>query len=335
MYDELDIFEKECSNDQFRFKCMIECMVMDAEMSLDEYTTESDGSESIVTKIKNKVTEIIDKVRAAIKTAMIKISNFFTTKKLKAKYDDLLNRATKIESFLEKQAIGQDKLSELFDKRALLEYDMAKAHSSLKNVGDYITAAAKTIASKIKGGEKVSSNDVANIRREAYLKWRESGFADDDAKRNYKKVRRIRDIKSFLTGVGGYGIITFIMSKLCKSNTSWSVTDAVCSAISGISYVIIANVGDKISRKGTDSALKEKRHTENDSKFAANQSVNYAVTLASLTSVIQEVEAMSYRQGIKCLTKNLNEIEGMIRDIEQMSTNYKIDDTHSKVRYDG
>nr|DAO30610.1 MAG TPA: hypothetical protein [Caudoviricetes sp.] len=333
MYDELDIFEKECSNDQFRFECMIECMCMDSEMSLDEYTTESQGAESIVTKIKNKVTEIIDKVRAAIKTVMIKISNFFTTKKLKAKYDDLLNGAKAIESSLEKREIDHDKLSELFDKRALLEYDMAKVQSSVKNVGDYITAAVKTIASKIKGGEKVTSDDIANVRREAYLKWRESGFADGDEKRNYKKVKHIRDIKSFLTGVGGYGIISFIVSKFDKTNPSWSVTDTVCSAISGISYVIIANAGDEISRRDIKPTLKEKRRAEDESKFNANQSINYAVTLASLTSVIQEVEAMSYRQGIKCLTKNLNEIEGMIRDIERISTNHKIDDTHRKVRY--
>lgn len=325
MYDELDIFEKECSNDQFRFECMIECMIMDASMT-DGYTTEAEG---IAAKIMNKVKSIFEKISNAVKSMLDKISNFFTTKKLKAKYEELLEEAKRVEAELKKTHADNEKVAKVLEKYKFESYDLAKEMGEVKRISDYVIAGAKSVASKIKGGEKVTSDDILKIRQDAHDKWQHTGYVANDEKREYKKAKRVADIVSFLSSGGIVGSLVAAITKL----KGGSVKDTICiggaaAAITGIVEGIAhlspqSPVASGIHKMRGDrhdaarnSALSANRHYETASQYNDAVVMAQATAIASLTTVIQEAETMSYRQGVKCLTKTMNEIHRALANVE-------------------
>ena len=324
MYDELDIFDKECSNDQFRFECMIECMCMDAEM-MSDYTTESEG---IGTKIMNKVKEIFEKISNAVKAAITKISNFFTSKKLKAKYEQLLAEAKEAEKQLKvARDYNSEEVTKILDRCTIESYNLAQQMNDVKRISDYVIAGAKNLAAKIKGGEKVTSDDIAKIRQEAKDKWDATSKTDDNAKREYVKIKRVADIVSALSASGVCGVLVSAISKFA----GLSVKDSICigatagalgGIIEGITHSMNHPFGkmlDEMRTDGKQKAMEANQHYKNASQLTETAVAAQTAALASLTTVVQEAEMMSYRKGVKYLSANLTAIGQALNEIQQLA----------------
>ncbi len=306
MYDELDIFEKECSNDQFRFECMIECMCMDAEMSSDGYMTEAEG---FLDKIKNKVKEITDKIITTFKTSMGKISAFFTSKKVEAKYKMLLDRAKDLEKRLKTAKVDASRLASAFDDCVVYDYNLAEEKKTHIRLSDRIIALAKNVSGKVKDGEKVTATDIRDIRQEALDLWAREGWNNSKESKAAKHIYKMDKLVQTLATGATHALIGALLS---AGSGSQSTTTVLGMALNGLIITSVENHFTKKHAKERSELLKNAQAASGDQ--APVQVI--ATQMAALTAVVENAETMSYKNAISYLNKNLSAIEKTLNKVE-------------------
>ena len=319
MYDELDIFEKECSNDQFRFDCMVECMVMDAEMSLDEYTTE--GASDIFEKMTNAVKNFFEKFIKSVKAFFKKISDYFTSNKLKYKYERLLKEAKTMERLLSEMKVDSTKLVEELEKIQIENLDLAKEIRESKGLGDYIIAAVKNLESKANKGEKITADDVAKIRQEALNK-ADGLDKKSDEHAEYIKMRRFSDLIGALSVSGPIGIAMGVIDKCANGGDSFvssCATGASAAALTAIIYKLIRICKSKYATVVRDIHKKEVDSIEARIEPVKILDEGMATQLTSLSMIVQKAETMSYRRGVRYLTKSINEAKKTMDELMRLT----------------
>lgn len=311
MYDALDIFEKECSNDQFRFECMIECMCMDAEMS-DGYTTESEG---VFEKVKNKVKGIVDKIINALKSIITKISNFFTSKKMKAKYEALLAKAKDLEKRAKAAHADSDEIADAMESLMIYEYDLAEEKKTHIRLSDRIIAALKNVSGKVKDGQKVTAEDIRDIRQSAMDTWAKEGWKESDEGKAAQKVYKLDRLVQRMSTGATYSLVCIIGAALQGGHYA---TGILGSFINGMFITAIENHYTKKHAKDRAEHLDRSNVAAAAMQEANSNAAAIATQAAALTSVVENAEAMSYRRGIQYLSKNLASIEAALNRVESV-----------------
>ena len=314
MFSEFDILEKEMTNDDYKFSCMIECACMEAEMvGMDDsaVVTEAEGDD-VASKIKEKfaalkekVKKIIDALKEKISEGMKKISNFFTTKKLKAEYEDLLKRAKEAEKTYGTVLAHNEKWQKYLEDKTIEMYDLEKTTTGIRRVSDFIIAGAKNIKAKITGGKKVTAEDVSELRRDAKKQLDEI----DDAPK-IKRIANIHDVVNMLA-VGG------VVGGLMKLAGAESATAIGAGAFVGTLATAATDIIEASANAVRSEAIKASASNfDVASGFARTTNESIGLAVASLGDIIVEAEMLSYRKAIKYLKHNLSVIDEIIKQAE-------------------
>lgn len=302
MFSEFDILEKELENDDYKLHCVIECTEMEIHIisSSEDVVTEAEGSDvsGKIAAIKEKIKKIIDAIKEKLSEAMKKISNFFTTQKIKDEYEALLKKAKAMQSDAGSVLEHNEKWKEYLDKKAIKMYDFAEQTKHIRTLGDAVVAGAKNIAAKIKGGKTVKVSEITEIRSKA-----NDFFSDKEP--GDRKIKNLSDIISLL---GTAGIVGGVVKALTGDTNAALISGAVIGTCSQIAIGIVDIINGNRSPKYRDAG---------DTYVAAAATANSAneanaSAIASLGEVVANAETMSYRKAIKYLKQNLDTIDSIL-----------------------
>lgn len=311
MFSEFDILEKEMANDDYKFSCMIECACMEADMiDMDDsaVVTEAEGDD-VASKIKEKfaavkekIKEIIEALKKKVSEGMKKISNFFTSKKLKAEYEELLARAKKIQSEAGATLEHNTEWQKYLEGKSIEMYDLEKRTKGIRTVGDAIIAGVKNISAKVKGGKKITVEEVTALRREAHSEFGKFGSTTE--------ARHIRSLSEILSFLATGGVIGGVMKLAGASTAEAAVSGAFIGFLSNAAIDIVEGI-----RNGHDKSAKYKEAGAQYGAAAEDAEVSntsVATQVASLGDVIVEAETMSYREAVRYLQHNLKVVDEVL-----------------------
>lgn len=312
MFSEFDILEKEMTNDDYKFSCMIECACMEADMiDMDDSAilTEAEGDDvafKIKEKfaaVKEKVKEIIEALKKKVAEGMKKISNFFTSKKIKAEYEALLDHAKRLQSESGALLEHNTEWQKYLEDKSIEMYDLEKRSKGIRTVGDAIIAGVKNISAKIKGGKKVTVDEVTALRREAHSEFGKFGSTTE--------ARRIRSLSEILSFLATGGVIGGVMKLAGASTAEAAVSGAFIGFLSTAAVDIIEGIQNGHNKSAKYKEAGAQYGAAAEDAEVSNTSV--ATQVASLGDVIVEAETMSYREAVRYLQHNISVVEDALK----------------------
>lgn len=317
MFSELDILNKELENDDYKLHCMIECSAMQLVMDDDiAMITEAEGEDGFLKQLsekaaaaKEKIKQIIEAVKKRVKEAFVKLRNALSSKYTKEKYDSLMKRAKELESTvkdLQKQGID---LSDYLADDTVRYYKMAEAQKALTTVGDSIIASVKNIDAAIKGGKKVTADDISEIRSKI----------DDYDPNAYVEEKKINMTSSILN-VLGMTLIGATGGALISALWNDSEGGAAIGAFLGSMGALAMTICDSISTANKTVYRRSAEASSEQSENMKSYSMSIGVQVTELSNLIATAEISTYRKAIEILSSEIPKIESAINKIEKEHT---------------
>lgn len=311
MFSDIDILGKELDNDQFKTECVVECICMDIENTMETgYTTEAEGS-GFFSTIVEKIKKIVSTITTSIQNAILKLADHIRKKKLEAKYKELYERAKYIEKEYG-QALKQNaEWKEYISDKSIEYYDFSESLKSHKTVGDRVVAAFKNLANKSKGGKKITADEIRDIRDKII----DENLKPEDG---FKEEFKLTSMSAVVTGVSATGVIGGLTAAITKAITGSTGSGLVAGALVVTlgSIVTAAAEGAKIIvRKEVKPITKAYATADAEMK---EQLTLLSQGMSTISSAIAQSETQSYREAIKSLSSALREVEQILNTAERI-----------------
>ena len=327
MFDEFDILQKEIDNNFYTLECVVECsFIQNTISSFEDYTTEAEGS-SIKEKfsaLATKVGEIFRKIIESIKSAFSKIQGTIMSKFQEEKINSLTKKLTAI-----KNACAKDKDFEKEVNEELKKYEWYDTKELCKDIrpyyttiGDKIQAKFKTLCNKIKGGNEVTAQDIAEMK----------AMSSTSIVKPLKKYRVLGGITNLISHTSEIVLFSTRFSKSAAKNVGAVFTtsklaeelmngsSAFITAVSGYVARHVVDRMDLRARKKIEknrAILADKRVAA--AEMGASEAYGAANELSSLaarcTSALASDEAKANADQIRALNESLNQIQAICNSL--------------------
>ena len=328
MFDEFDILQKEISNDFFKLECVVECSFIQNKIeSFEDYTTEAEGSSikdkfnALAEKVKEIFSKIIERVAAASGKIRGMIVNKFQEDKINSLTKKLVaikNACSKNKEF-EKEVTEELKKYEWYDTKELCK-DIRPYYTT---IGDKIQAVVKTLFNKLRGGKRVTSQDIAELK----------AMSSTSIVKPLKKYRVLSGISNLVTYAAEAMSFYKSVEKAANSGSGkdlivrdvaqnlTSDTKVYIAGVAGYAASSIAKEMDLRARKKIEknrAILADKRVAA--AEMSAAEVYGAANELSSLaarcTSALASAEAQGNADQIRALNESLNQIQAICNSLE-------------------